>query len=285
MTRKEPDRLCFGVITDIHHSRSAEPAALLQEAADLQRCIEWWQEEDGVGFVVQLGDLISSEGAEAEIELDEVHSMLRRFPGKMVHVAGNHCLAVPLGRFISTMHMPAPYYSFTIDAYRFIVLNSMDVSVLAEPDNEFDREMLARYRADPLLHDYCGAIGRKQLQWLERELDDAAHEERVVVLCHLPLLPETTDEKHGLLWNHEEVTAILCRCRNLIACFSGHYHPGAYATRGSVAFIALPGFIHRTDPPFFSCGRVDIQSDRITVCNEKQEVFCNHAISGKPQHP
>jgi len=256
--------LRFGIITDIHYTPDDQTGAATT-AAGLERCIGYWK-ESCVEFVVQLGDLISREGAEAERDLLEVKERLARFPGRMVHIPGNHCLAVPQERLFRIMGISAPYYSFAQGGVRFVVLHGMDVSVLTEPENEADRHLLAYYRDVRQAHAYCGAVGSRQLEWLVGELDLALkNEEPVIVLSHFPLLDETTDEKHGLLWNHEEVSAIICRYPNVRACLGGHYHPGAYALREGAHFIVLPGFVTCGGQEQRCCSTAEVADGRLRI--------------------
>lgn len=251
----------FGVVTDIHYTPEEQAGST---AAGLERCASRWL-DDGVAFVVQLGDLIAREGAEAEPDLLAVKAMLERFPGRIEHVPGNHCLAVPPGRFFSLMGI-APWRSFASHGIRFVVLHGMEVSVLSEPETEADRNLLHYYRevrGEPF---YCGAVGSRQLAWLIDELDAALRiAEPVVVLSHLPLLEETTDAKHGLLWNHAEVTELLCRYPNVRACLSGHFHPGGYGYRDGTHFIVLPAFAGGCEPPSSCCGTIEIGSGRLRI--------------------
>jgi predicted MPP superfamily phosphohydrolase len=232
--------LKFGIVTDIHYNPETETGN--QTEAGLERCIEKWTRE-GAEFVIQLGDLINREGPEAEAELIAVRDMLARFPGKVYHVAGNHCLAVPPERYKAIMGLDSLYHTFAQHGIRFIALDGMDVSAINEPQTEADRHLLEYYRDVVKAPFYCGAISARQLEWLVTELDLALNnEEPVIILSHLPLLEETTDEKHGLLWNHEEVVAILLRYPNVRAVLSGHYHAAAKAVRGGIEFVVLAAF-------------------------------------------
>ncbi|NTW54237.1 MAG: metallophosphoesterase [Chlorobaculum sp.] len=240
MSERTSGTLRFGIVTDIHYNPETETGN--QTEAGLERCIEAWQRA-GAEFVIQLGDLISREGPEAEADLIAARNMLARFPGKVYHVAGNHCLAVPPERYKAIMGLDSLYYTFSPHGTRFIALDGMDVSAINEPQTEADRHLLAWYRDIVKAPFYCGAIGARQLEWLVKELDLALkNEEPVIILSHLPLLEETTDEKHGLLWNHEEVVAILLRYPNVRACLSGHYHSAAKAVRGGIEFLVVETF-------------------------------------------
>ncbi|TNJ38983.1 metallophosphoesterase, partial [Chlorobaculum thiosulfatiphilum] len=240
MSEKARDALRFGIVTDIHYNPETETGE--QTKAGLERCIEKWTRE-GAEFVIQLGDLISRQGPETEKDLIAVRDMLARFPGKVYHVAGNHCLAVPPKRYREIMGLDSLYYTFASHGTRFIVLDGMEVSAINEPQTEADRHLLEYYRDVVNAPFYCGAIGSQQLEWLVSELDLALkNEEQVIILSHLPLLKETTDEKHGLLWNHEEVVAILLRYPNVRAVLSGHYHSAAQVVRGGIEFVGVAAF-------------------------------------------
>jgi len=240
MSEKASDTLRFGIVTDIHYNPETETGN--ETRAGLERCIDEWQRE-GAEFVIQLGDLISREGPEAEADLIAVRDMLARFPGKVYHIAGNHCLAMPPERYKAIMGLDSLYYTFATHGIRFIALDGMDVSAINEPQTEADRHLLEYYRDVVNAPFYCGAIGSQQLEWLVSELDLALkNEEPVIILSHLPLLEETTDEKHGLLWNHEEVVAILLRYPNVRAVLSGHYHSAAQAVRGGIEFVVVEAF-------------------------------------------
>ncbi|NTU93861.1 MAG: metallophosphoesterase [Chlorobiaceae bacterium] len=254
--------LRFGIVTDIHYT--PEERAGITDAC-LVRCAESWLKAE-TSFVVQLGDLISREGPEAESDLLNVKEMLSRYPGELVHVPGNHCLAVPQDRLFRILGIPAPYYSFTRGAIRFVVLHGMEVSVNSEPETAADRNLLSYYQEVVQAPFYCGAIGSRQIEWLATELDLALqNREPVIVLSHLPLLEETSDVRHGLLWNHEEVSAIICRYPNVRACLSGHYHPGAYAFREGTHFIVLPAFVNCAETQQQCCCTAEVSDGRLRI--------------------
>ena len=263
MSETSRDTLRFGIVTDIHYNPETETGN--QTEAGLTRCIERWTQE-GAEFVIQLGDLISREGPEAEADLIAVRDMLARFPGKVYHVAGNHCLAVPPQRYKAIMGLDSLYYTFTEHGTRFIVLDGMEVSAVNEPETEADRHLLAYYRDTVKAPFYCGAIGAKQLEWLVKELDLALkNEEPVIILSHLPLLEETTDEKHGLLWNHEEVVAILSRYPNVRTVLSGHYHSATRVVRGGVQFVVVAAFGGGSEERGKSCLNAKRSDSRLII--------------------
>ena len=265
--------LRFGIITDIHFSAENEPAAAAKTAADLSACLECWQ-RNKVDFLMQLGDQIMGSDRHKEEEFRQVSSILNTFPGTIYHVLGNHCLALTRQELMTAFGLQTPFYAFTIRGFRFIVLDGMDVSALRIPETSEDCQTLAFFRARPELHDYCGAVGVQQQSWLKRELEEAKSAgERVIVVCHFPLLPETTDPKHGLLWNHREIAELLASSPAVKACLSGHYHYGGYALHKGIHFVVLPAFVNRHEHPDFTCGTVELLEERMVIRNQHHEML------------
>ena len=263
--------LRFGIITDIHFSTESETAAAKASAAELRACIEYWQGHD-VDFLLQLGDLINGSDTYKHEELRQVSSIFKAFRGIIRHVIGNHCLALPRRELQEALALQSAYYSFTSQGFRFIVLDGMDVSVLRTPETEEDCQLLAHFQAHPELHDYCGAIGSRQKAWLQKKLEEAEHFcEKVIIICHFPLLAETTDQRHGLLWNHREIATVLASSLAVKACLSGHYHYGGYAQLNDLHFVVLPAFVNRSKHPHFTCGMVELTGGRMVVRNQLDE--------------
>ncbi|MEI6638096.1 MAG: metallophosphoesterase [Chlorobium sp.] len=263
--------LRFGIITDIHFSTENEPAAAAQTAADLRDCLEYWQHHD-VDFLLQLGDQINGSDKHKKEELRQVSSILNTFPGSIRHVIGNHCLALPRQELMRAYGLHSPFYAFTMKGFRFIVLDGMDVSVLRMAETPEDCQTLALFRAHPELHDYCGAVGVQQRVWLRKELEEAELAgESVIVVCHFPLLPETTDQKHGLLWNHAEIAELIASFSNVQACLSGHYHYGGYALYHGIHFVVFPAFVNRLEHPRFTCGMAELHHGRMVIRDQRHE--------------
>jgi len=116
------------------------------------------------------------------------------------------------------------------------------MSPLSTSQTEADRHLLKYYRDIVKALFYCGAIGVRQLEWLVNELDLALkNEEPVIILSHCPLLAETTDEKYGLLWNHEEVSLFYRAIRMYAPSSAGIIIPRPNVVRGGVQFVVLAG--------------------------------------------
>ncbi|NTV17462.1 MAG: metallophosphoesterase [Chlorobiaceae bacterium] len=274
MSRSDNDQMVrFGIITDIHFLSESEAASTMETSADLLSCMHCWQ-RNNVDFLLQLGDLINGTDAHKNEELAEVLAVLNTFPGTIRHVLGNHCLAIPHREMMAALGMQRAFYTFAEQEYRFIVLDGMDLSVLREPETEEDRQTLERFLSRPELHTYCGAVGLKQKKWLKGELEKAEQAgEKVIIICHFPLLPETTDPKHGLLWNHSEITDLITSFSAVKACLSGHYHFGSYALHKAIHFVVMPAFMNRRVHPHFTCGTVELQNNRMTIRNQLDEAL------------
>lgn len=252
----------FGIITDIHFTAGQDAAGLLESVLDWQRC--------GAGFAIQLGDLIAGESGDAGQELDEAQTVLEAGTCAVRHVIGNHCLAIPEAELLGRLDIRSPYYSFLEGGYRFIVLHGMDISVHSRPETPEDSALLEQAGINPALHDYCGGIGKAQKQWLRKLLDTAGQQgENVIVVCHFPLLPQTSDPKHGLLWNHEEIASIITTSHAVKACFSGHFHPGAYTVSNGIHFISIPAFTKCTEGSGFISGTVEIERSHLVIRNRQ----------------
>ncbi len=256
--------LKFGVITDIHFGNGNRT----EEKSDLHACFDFWQ-KNNAAFTVQLGDLIDGKGPEAEEHLMEATAVLRDYPGTLYHVAGNHCLGAPLDRYLEETKLASPYYTFSTNNIRFIVLHGMDINPETNPKSDPDRSRKNLLMRDPWANLYCGAIGETQINWLVRQLDEARKTgEKVIIFCHFPLLKETSDEPHGLLWNHDEITEVLHGYKNIIACFTGHLHRSAYFKRYGIHFMTMAPFLKRSEPPHYSCGMIELDNTFLTVYDQ-----------------
>lgn len=201
-----------------------------------------------------------------------------RGPYDIAHLRGNHenysfalnemqsLLAPPPGARSCSPELLA--YAFAPSpAWRFIVLDPYDVSLAAPAGSagRVEAERLLRLhnpavKFDGTRSDYfagrsgClrrfvpfnGGIGAAQIAWLRAELDEAHRGgERVVVFCHVPLLPAMTRFVGGadadtsadvnafdcVIFNDVEVLAELARVKNTVAAvFAGHDHEGSFGT-------------------------------------------------------
>ncbi|WP_449257728.1 metallophosphoesterase [Chlorobium limicola] len=269
----------IGLISDIHFGLEEEPAAASPAAAELRSCLSHFN-RCRPDFVLQLGDLINGSDNAAADELRLACRIFDTCKGTIRHVIGNHDLAVPRDELLLTLGLQCAYYRFTVGSYRFIVLDGMDISVHNEPETPSDREIFDKALAEPSMHDYCGAVGERQREWLCSSLQAASDNgEPVIVVCHFPLHPATTDPKHGLLWNHREIREILAAYPAVKASLGGHFHHGGHTRENGMHYIVLPAFINRTEHPGYACAVAELHPDRLVISGNDNAVMYNLALT------
>lgn len=266
--RAQTPPLRFGVIADPQYADAAPNLAMGRYYANsldkLAAAIEVLNGED-LRFVATLGDVIDRDFA----------SYARILPiyGKLKHetrfLLGNHDFEVGaehLGHVVGRLAMPGPYYDFTVQGVRFVVLDGNDVSLFAPPQGDprwqLAQERLARATAAglPNAKPWNGSLGTAQIAWLERTLHAARSAgERVVVLNHYPVLPENPHN----LWDSTEIVALLARFPNVVAYFNGHNHAGNYGEAHGIHFVNFRGMVDTPDTSAFAI--VEMTGDRLDI--------------------
>lgn len=180
-------------------------------------------------FVVHLGDLVD-DGSESSVR--RVLPILKGIRAPKHYVPGNHDLRRP-GRGLS-------WYDFSHGGWRFIVLDGMDLSIGNAAGNRMLADLRRAGRKNAM--DWNGGIGEQQKSWLRDVLASAARKrEPAVVLCHFPVVEAASSAAH-LLWNHEEIAAIVEQA-GAVAWFNGHDHRGGYARRNGIHYVTFPGMV------------------------------------------
>jgi 3',5'-cyclic AMP phosphodiesterase CpdA len=240
-------RFAFAVLTDIQYADKA-PAGARAYRSSLQKLEESVAAINAgrPAFVVQLGDLIDDAGAG---NLDRLLVVFNRLQARRYHVLGNHDFSVPRAEWLSRLGLAHAWYDFSHRGWRFVVLDGMDVSVggwpPASPRYREGAALLVKLRqaGSPNAVDWNGGIGEEQKAWLRQALQDAARRhERVIILCHFPVLAASSTPAH-LLWNHEEIVRLIDEHPAVVAWFSGHDHRGGYAQRSGVHYVTFPGLV------------------------------------------
>jgi manganese-dependent ADP-ribose/CDP-alcohol diphosphatase len=195
-----------------------------------------------LSFTVQVGDIVDR--AEASFEqILPVYEGVRR---PKHHVLGNHDFPIPADQVVDRLGMPARHYHFRKDGWRFVVLDTNDVSLYANPAGS-EKHALAgrmleelRQRGAVNAQTWNGAVGDEQLTWLRHVLAGAAHRgEKVIVLSHMPVYPVNVHN----VWNDAAVAAVLEAPGNVVAYFNGHNHYGNYGHRNGVHYVNFHGMV------------------------------------------
>ena len=159
---------------------------------------------------------------------------------------------------IDQLKLASPYYSFTKNGWKFILLDSVHLDI----DGTW----------------YIGQLGDAQFKWLEDELKSTPADTPVCVMSHIPLLTATLmvdDQTAVNRWEvlggdmHTDISKIISlfyRHPNVKLCLSGHihlrdkvvYNNVTYICNGAVSGAWWEGNKHETAPGY---GLIDLYGD------------------------
>lgn len=225
--RDRHPHVAFGLVTDIHFSRTAYgnrdcPGALERLRATLSAFTD-----NGISLVINLGDAIDDAPTMA-VELAlcaEIRAVFDAFPGTVLHVIGNHDVAM----FSKAEYRDAigsatpPYYRHDDHGVRLLML---DGNCHAD-GRDFDHGDFAWDDA---------WIAESQIAWLTVEL--AATDRPVLICCH-ECLDESTDDPH-VVRNAAEIRRVIRESGTVRGVFQGHYHPGRRRMVNDIPFVTIP---------------------------------------------
>jgi manganese-dependent ADP-ribose/CDP-alcohol diphosphatase len=224
-----------------------------------------------LAFCVHLGDLIDREWK----SFDEIAKPLATSRHRWHQLLGNHDFDVPDVHKVGVpkrLGMERRYGSFDHGAFRFVVLDTNDVSTYAHPAGTAERnaaeaELQRLQTANvPQAKPWNGGLGAAQLSWLDRTCADARTAQRkVIVFAHHPVFPAGVH----VVWNANEVLAVLDRHPQVVAWINGHNHAGDFGERNGVPFVTMRGMVETRDTTAFATAR--ISSDRIVLSGHGRE--------------
>ncbi len=259
----EQPKLEFGVVPDVQYC-DCEINGTRYYRNSVSKLIDASQalNQENVDFTVQLGDLIDRD-VESFSTILPIFNMIE---GRKYHVLGNHDFAVKTDEVIDILGMQNQYYDFKYKNWRFVVLDTNDLSFYANPEGsekyEEAEEMYNELVESGAIHaqTYNGGISAEQLTWLQDVMDKSAkRNEKVVVFGHMPVYPENNHN----VWNAEEVTEVLEANDNVVAYFNGHNHAGNYGLQNGVHYVNLEGMVETEDTTAYSIIR--IYRDRLEI--------------------
>lgn len=218
-----------------------------------------------VDFVQNLGDIINGKWE----SFDSIMPIYEQLDKNIAcyHLLGNHEFAidsVKMPGLLSKLSMPDHYYSYVKKGWRFIVLNSMDYSYLANPLYQRDIRIVDSYyeKTERKInhYDWNGAIGKKQQAWLKSELNKAAQgDQKVIIFAHMPIMPSNVEENS---WNDYEIVKIIESCENVVAFINGHRHKGNYVYENGIHYLSMIGMV---DTEISSYGLLEVYDDRMVL--------------------
>jgi hypothetical protein len=256
----------IGIVADAQYAdiESTKARFYRESIARLGEAVEHFNSRD-LAFCVHLGDLIDREWK----SFDAISAVLARSRQHWHQLLGNHdfeVLDAEKPRVPARLGMKWRYGSFERDGFRFVVLDTNDVSTYAHatgtPERVGAEQELARVQAAKLRQakPWNGALSAKQLAWFERECTEASRaRQRVIVLAHHPVFPEGDHN----VWNVPEVLAVIDRQPHVVAWINGHNHAGNYGEHNGVPFLTVHGMVETPVKNAFATA--GIFGDRILI--------------------
>ncbi len=221
--------------------------------------------ETDVDFIVILGDFIDNDYASYK----PLIRIIRGINIPVYYVLGNHDFSVREGRkqkVPDLLNVNSGYYSLTRNNWRFIFLDGTDISTFSRSikDPEFQRaqsilDSLEKAGA-PNAHSWNGGIGKAQMKWLEREIDNSHKDnQNIILFCHFPIYPENQSEN---LWNANEIRNIVESRNRKMVFMNGHTHRSNYCLNNGVHYVSLRGMVEMDENSFATA---EIYKDSISV--------------------
>jgi hypothetical protein len=230
----------------------------------LKTAIDTFNSND-LSFLINLGDIIDKDWE----SFDDILPVFESAIAEKYHVLGNHefyledSLKEKVPARLGMQHL---HYSFIKHNWRFIVLNTLDLSLQAHPkgspkfeksDSLFQKTLSMNL---PQAKVWNGGIGNGQKLWLQNQLNEAtAKNQQVIIFSHIPLWPLNMNT----LWNNEEILSILESYDCVKAYFAGHYHEGNYELKNGIHHLTLKGMLDTPDQNAFSI--IEVTDNQIIV--------------------
>lgn len=223
--KKSNAPLRFGICTDIHQD-------VIHDAESRLKSFICDAKENEVDFIIQLGDFCFPLPGN-----DGFMDTWNGFKGPAYHVLGNHDMDINTKPEAQDYWgMEASYYSFDKGGFRFIVL---DANYLHK-NGKFIDYAEANYFDNYEDQDH---ISRRQLEWLERELNHA--DKPCIIFSHQSLAHPYGVKNQVQVRNILEVANLRPGPQRVIACFSGHHHTDHYRAINGIHYLELNSMSYR----------------------------------------
>jgi len=225
----------------------------------LRECVADFNSQE-LSHVVHLGDFIDREWK----SFDVVVPIMNRSKATVYHVLGNHDFSVAdkyKKKVPKRLGLKKRYYDFKVGQWRFLILDTNDLSFYAHPEGS--RRAKASKRAYEALGGnvpkFNGGLSQAQLKWIKRKLEAAERKgEQVILHSHHPVYPLGPHTA----WNAEEVIELLEGFDCVTAYINGHNHKGAYELKRGIHYLTLKGMVV-TEETAYSV--VSVFEDRLEV--------------------
>lgn len=271
-SKQKPD-LSIGIIADCqYHPREHRRERHYNlSATKLEQAVSVLNDEP-IDWSIHLGDFIDKDYDSYQTLLPIWQTL--KSPG--YHALGNHDFSVKEELKLTVpniLNMPSRYYDFEQGNWRFVIIDGNDLSLYAYPkDSEQHRISEASFQSlkqtSPSykeLHTYNGALGNKQITWLEGVLDDANSKgQQVVLFSHFPIY---LMNEHNL-WNDAAVINLLEQYSGVFAWFNGHNHVGNYGFKNGIHYVTFKAMVNTKENAF---SVADFYPDKIEIIGHGRE--------------
>ncbi|WP_029138106.1 metallophosphoesterase [Nakamurella lactea] len=267
-----PNRFSFGLLADCQYADADDYSDekyqryFRDSRHRLAAAVREFDTHD-LAFIVHLGDLVDRDPADAAVPLN----ILAAARAPVHQVLGNHDFVaadggvVDAADLVSRYQMPCRYYSFVVDGWRFVALDSNERGVLAWPPGTPEHDdgtallaELARAGAENA-HPWNGTISAAQRDWLAGEIRAADRAgERVAVLSHHPMDDGLADS----MLRGDELAGWLAGQPVVAVGLSGHHHFGHLRTVDDLPLFTAHGMVETTESAF---AIVHVRSDQLRV--------------------
>ena len=198
-----------------------------------------------LAFTIHAGDFIDRDFRSFDV-LDPIAAKLK---SPLRHVLGNHDFDVAdteKPEVPGRLGLDRGYYSWVERGFRFVVLDTNEVSTYRHPEKARETRRGEAALAAAVASKAAGAKpwngqpGEEQMAWLDQELRDAGEAgENAIVIGHHPILPT---EGHAI-WNAPVLADLLGKHTAAKVYLNGHNHAGAYADADGLHFLTLRGMV------------------------------------------
>ncbi|CAH0346517.1 metallophosphoesterase [Bacillus sp. CECT 9360] len=279
----------FGLIPDIQYCDcDASGTRFYRDSVSKLKDAAAILNQHKLSFTVQTGDII-----DRNLEsFDTILPIYNQVEGPKYHVLGNHDFPVTTDKVVDILDMPNQYYDFAKKGWRFIVLDTNDLSLYANAPGSAKyqqaEEMYNQLKTSGTKNAqvWNGGVGSDQMNWLHNVLQKSANkEEKVVVIGHMPIYPAN---EHNA-WNDAALMKELESAGNVVAYFNGHNHAGNYAEKNGIKYVNFQGMVETADSTAFSViraykDRLEIdgygrEPDRVLKVNPMEERDGKHEVT------
>jgi len=224
-----------------------------------------------LNFVINLGDTIDKGWG----NYDNILPVFDKSNTRVYHILGNHDFEIEddfkpkVPRRLNTKR----YYDFSINHWRFIILDGNEISLYAHPETSEEykksKMFLEKLEKEGVVNAnfWNGGIDKEQIVWLESLLAKAEkNNENVIIFCHFPIFPE---HRHNLL-NDRQVLDLISAFDCFKIWINGHNHDGNYGMFRDKHFINLRGIVDGEFDNAFSIFR--LLDDHVQITGFGREI-------------